>query len=182
MPAFDCAVTDPLCRLCGAPLRHSLVDLGCTPLANSFITAEQAARGEDRAYPLHARVCERCLLVQVEQAVPAEAIFSDYAYFSSFSSSWVAQIRVSGWTQVTPAARRLGIFGGRSGAIDSTGSEFRLSRIKAASQIRISRRASISQASYDEVCLHDSEAACQRPATFKGEFSNLFFYFLQGLS
>lgn len=90
MPAFDCALTDPLCRLCGAPLRHSLVDLGCTPLANSFITAEQAARGEDRAYPLHARVCERCLLVQVEQAVPAEAIFSDYAYFSSFSSSWVA--------------------------------------------------------------------------------------------
>ena len=74
MPAFDCAVTDPLCRLCGAPLRHSLVDLGCTPLANSFITAEQAARGEDRAYPLHARVCERCLLVQVETRTAVDQV------------------------------------------------------------------------------------------------------------
>jgi SAM-dependent methyltransferase len=83
-------MTPPACRLCGAPLQHSLVDLGLTPLANSFVTAEQAARGEDRAYPLHARVCERCLLVQVDEAVPAGAIFSDYAYFSSFSSSWVA--------------------------------------------------------------------------------------------
>jgi hypothetical protein len=78
------------CRLCGSGLRHTLVDLGSTPLANSFVTPEQAARGDDLAYPLHAKVCETCLLVQVDQAVPAEAIFSDYAYFSSFSSSWVA--------------------------------------------------------------------------------------------
>lgn len=83
-------MTGPACRLCGAPLRHTLVDLGCTPLANSFVTAEQAARGEDPAYPLHARVCEHCYLVQVDEVVPAEAIFSDYAYFSSFSTSWNA--------------------------------------------------------------------------------------------
>jgi SAM-dependent methyltransferase len=81
---------DPTCRLCSAPLRHTLVDLGSMPLANSFVTCEQVARGEDRAYPLHARVCDRCWLVQVDDAVPAASIFSNYAYFSSFSSSWVA--------------------------------------------------------------------------------------------
>lgn len=81
-------MTEPTCRLCAASLRHSLVDLGCTPLANSFVTAEQAASDLDQPYPLHARVCERCFLVQVDEVVPAEAIFSDYAYFSSFSSSW----------------------------------------------------------------------------------------------
>jgi len=78
------------CRLCGAPLVHSLVDLGVTPLANAYVTAEQAAQGLDQAYPLHARVCSSCLLVQVDEAVPPTAIFSDYAYFSSVSSSWVA--------------------------------------------------------------------------------------------
>jgi SAM-dependent methyltransferase len=86
-------VTGPACRLCGAALRHTLVDLGCTPLANSFVTAEQAASGQDVAYPLHARACEHCFLVQVDEVVPAEAIFSDYAYFSSFSSSWSAHAR-----------------------------------------------------------------------------------------
>ncbi|MBN8903501.1 MAG: SAM-dependent methyltransferase, partial [Rhodospirillales bacterium] len=49
-------MTDPICRLCTMPLRHSLVDLGATPLANAFVTPEQAAEGVDRAYPLHARV------------------------------------------------------------------------------------------------------------------------------
>lgn len=83
-------MTQPACRLCGAELRHSLVDLGRTPLANSFVSAEQATLGVDRPYPLHARVCERCMLVQVDEVVAAEAIFSDYAYFSSYSSSWVA--------------------------------------------------------------------------------------------
>ncbi len=80
----------PACRLCGAPLTRSFVDLGFTPLANAYVTAAQAARGEDRAYPLHARVCDACLLVQVDAvALPAE-IFADYAYFSSISSTWVA--------------------------------------------------------------------------------------------
>jgi 2-polyprenyl-3-methyl-5-hydroxy-6-metoxy-1,4-benzoquinol methylase len=81
------------CRLCGAPLHRSFVDLGPTPLANAFVTQEQAAAGVDRAYPLHARVCDACFLVQVEEVVPADSIFSDYPYFSSFATSWVNHAR-----------------------------------------------------------------------------------------
>jgi hypothetical protein len=61
------------------------------PLANAFVAPD--AGEPDPTYPLHARVCERCLLVQVEPVVPAEAIFSNYAYFSSFSESWLAHCR-----------------------------------------------------------------------------------------
>jgi SAM-dependent methyltransferase len=86
-------VTQLSCRLCGNALTHSFVDLGRTPLANAFVTPEQAAIGVDRAYPLHARVCDVCLLVQVEEVVPADTIFSDYPYFSSYSSSWVEHAR-----------------------------------------------------------------------------------------
>jgi SAM-dependent methyltransferase len=82
------------CRLCGAGLNRSFVDLGSTPLANSYPTAEQVALGQERSYRLHARVCDDCLLVQVDEAVPADAIFSaDYAYFSSISTTWVAHAR-----------------------------------------------------------------------------------------
>jgi hypothetical protein len=84
----------PHCRFCAAPLRHALVDLGLQPLANSYLTAEQLAAGTERSYPLHARVCHACFLVQVDDVVPAEAIFDqDYAYFSSFSPSWVAHAK-----------------------------------------------------------------------------------------
>jgi len=84
----------PHCRFCRTPLVHTFVDLGDQPLANSNLTAAQLAAGTERRYPLHARVCDACFLVQVEDAVPAEAIFDqDYAYFSSFSSSWVAHAR-----------------------------------------------------------------------------------------
>lgn len=76
------------CRFCDTELRHTLVDLGNTPLANSYLSDEAAARLE-KSYPLHARVCHNCMLVQVESVVSAEEIFSDYAYFSSFSTSWV---------------------------------------------------------------------------------------------
>ncbi len=79
----------PDCRFCGTALTTTLVDLGRTPLANSYVRPEDAGR-PDPAYPLCARVCPACFLVQVEDAVPAEAIFSDYAYFSSTSPSWVA--------------------------------------------------------------------------------------------
>lgn len=79
----------PACRFCGAPLKHDFVDLGSTPLANSYLTADEIARGLDKAYPLRARVCEACFLVQVDAPVSAQAIFSDYAYFSSYSDSWV---------------------------------------------------------------------------------------------
>ena len=54
------------CRLCGAALRASLIDLGATPLANALVTPADEARGADPAFPLHVRVCAACLLVQVE--------------------------------------------------------------------------------------------------------------------
>jgi SAM-dependent methyltransferase len=80
------------CRSCGAELEHTFVDLGATPLANSYLTAADLAKPEPR-YPLHARVCESCFLVQVESVVPAEEIFGDYAYFSSYAESWVEHAR-----------------------------------------------------------------------------------------
>lgn len=83
-----------LCRFCRTPLSHTLVDLGDQPLANSYLTPEQLAAGTERAYPLHARVCHACFLVQVEDVVPADAIFdAEYAYFSSYSASWVEHAR-----------------------------------------------------------------------------------------
>ena len=81
-------MADPECRFCAAALTVTLIDLGAMPLANSYAPTAELARAEPR-YPLHARVCVECLLVQVEEAVPASAIFSDYAYFSSYSDSWV---------------------------------------------------------------------------------------------
>ena len=83
----------PVCRHCGAALTLTLVDLGLSPLANSYVPPERAGTTGPR-YPLHARVCESCWLVQVDDAVPADEIFSaDYAYFSSFSDSWLAHCR-----------------------------------------------------------------------------------------
>ena len=80
----------PVCRHCGAPLARTLVDLGLSPLANSYVPLDKADVPCPQ-YPLHARVCDVCFLVQVEDAVPKEAIFdADYAYFSSFSESWLA--------------------------------------------------------------------------------------------
>ena len=81
------------CRFCGTPLSWDFVDLGTTPLANSYVTAQDIAQGRDARYPLHARVCPSCHLVQVEEPVSPEAIFSDYAYFSSYSDSWVDHAR-----------------------------------------------------------------------------------------
>lgn len=75
------------CRFCAAPLTRVLVDLGRTALANSY--AAPGTPAPDPAYELCARVCDACFLVQVADAVPAEAIFSDYAYFSSFSTGWL---------------------------------------------------------------------------------------------
>ncbi len=83
----------PACRACGAPLTTTFVDLGETPLANSYLTAEEVAAGRERRFPLHARVCGACFLVQVDDPVDPAAIFSDYAYFSSMSDSWVEHAR-----------------------------------------------------------------------------------------
>ncbi len=83
----------PRCRHCGTPLSATLVDLGRSPLANSYVEPERAGI-PCPTYPLHARVCPECFLVQVEDVVPAEEIFTpDYAYFSSFSDSWLAHCR-----------------------------------------------------------------------------------------
>ena len=79
----------PACRLCGASLHRSFVDLGPTPLANALVTSEQAAAGLDRAYPLHARVCDSCLLVQVDDVVGDDLAVTDCPYFSSFSAAWI---------------------------------------------------------------------------------------------
>jgi len=81
------------CRICGTELRRSFVDLGSTPLANSFVTPAQAVIGLDRPWKLHVYVCEVCLLTQLGTVIPAEGIFADYAYLSSYSSSWVAHAR-----------------------------------------------------------------------------------------
>ena len=87
-------MTQPACRFCGAPLTHDFVDLGSTPLSNAYLTRAQVEAGLDRAYPLHARVCDACFLVQVDAPVEPERIFDeDYAYFSSYSASWVEHAR-----------------------------------------------------------------------------------------
>lgn len=85
-------IRQPQCRFCDAPLTHAMCDLGMSPLANSYVPFEGPARGE-MTYPLKVRVCEHCLLAQLEAFESPDAIFSDYAYFSSFSSSWVEHAR-----------------------------------------------------------------------------------------
>jgi len=76
------------CRSCGAPLHHTFVDLGMSPLCESFRTAEQLNQMEP-FYPLHVRVCDQCFLVQLDEYVKPADIFTEYAYFSSFSDSWL---------------------------------------------------------------------------------------------
>jgi SAM-dependent methyltransferase len=82
----------PSCRLCGTPLTRTFVDLGMSPLCESYVSADHLDEAES-FYPLHVRLCESCLLVQLPAYVPGEDIFSDYAYFSSYSDSWVAHAR-----------------------------------------------------------------------------------------
>jgi SAM-dependent methyltransferase len=90
--ATDTDAALPTCRFCAAPLRHTFVDLGMSPLCESYVPADRA-NAMEAFYPLHAKVCERCLLVQLEEFVAAEDIFSEYAYFSSYSDSWVSHAR-----------------------------------------------------------------------------------------
>lgn len=82
----------PSCRFCKSPLQHTLVDLGMSPLCESYLTAEQLNQME-RFYPLHVYVCEKCFLAQLEEYVSPEAIFSEYAYFSSYADSWLEHAR-----------------------------------------------------------------------------------------
>jgi SAM-dependent methyltransferase len=89
---FAAEAVPAACRFCGADLRHTFVDLGMSPLCESYVPADRAGAMEP-FYPLHAKICERCLLVQLEEFVTADHIFSEYAYFSSYSDSWVAHAR-----------------------------------------------------------------------------------------
>ena len=84
-------MTPPLCRSCGSPLEHTVIDFGLQPLSNAYLTEADLAL--ERAYPLHARFCAHCFLVQVDDVVPPDQIFSDYAYFSSYADTWVDHAR-----------------------------------------------------------------------------------------
>ncbi len=77
------------CRGCDAPLSHSVVDLGLSPPSNA-LTPPEALGGAETFYPLHAYVCERCLLVQLDVFASPEELFRDYRYFSSYSTTWLA--------------------------------------------------------------------------------------------
>ncbi len=79
----------PRCRLCSTELTKTFVDLGMSPPCENYLAADELDRAET-FYPLHVRICEQCLLVQLPAYIAAEDIFSDYAYFSSYSDSWVA--------------------------------------------------------------------------------------------
>lgn len=76
------------CRFCGSPLSRTFVDLGMSPLCETYPSASDLNRGEIY-YPLHVYVCEHCFLVQLESYESPQNIFSDYPYFSSFSDSWL---------------------------------------------------------------------------------------------
>src|ERR1043165_8730664 len=78
----------PTCRFCNAQLVHTLCDLGMSPLCESILAADETNQMEP-FYPLKVWVCRKCLLVQLEQYVSAEHIFTEYAYFSSFSTAWL---------------------------------------------------------------------------------------------
>jgi hypothetical protein len=85
-------MSPPTCRFCRSPLEDIFADLGVSPLANSYLTPEQSGQME-MFYPLRALVCSQCLLVQLEQFETPEQIFSEYSYFSSYSSSWLEHSR-----------------------------------------------------------------------------------------
>src|SRR5579863_8022298 len=87
-----CSVRGNTCHFCAMPLRHTFVDLGMSPLCESFLNAGQLNQMEP-FYPLHVFVCERCFLVQLQEYVSVESIFEEYAYFSSYSESWLAHAK-----------------------------------------------------------------------------------------
>jgi SAM-dependent methyltransferase len=80
------------CRFCGEPLSCTFVDLGLSPLANSYRSPGQLGQGEMH-FPLHVFLCDHCFLVQLPDTCSSEEIFSDYAYFSSYSDSWLQHAR-----------------------------------------------------------------------------------------
>lgn len=87
----DATRTSP-CRLCDAPLSHTVVNLGMSPPCESFLPPDLVDEAE-LYYPLHVMICDDCLLVQLRDYVKPEEIFTEYAYFSSYSTSWVEHAR-----------------------------------------------------------------------------------------
>ena len=81
-------MTTTACRFCGAGLQRTFVDLGMSPLCETYPSVAELNHGEVY-YPLHVYVCEKCWLVQLEEYESAERIFSDYPYFASYSDSWL---------------------------------------------------------------------------------------------
>lgn len=81
------------CRFCGDKVEHTFADLGVSPLANSYVKPERLDQMEP-FYPLHVRVCARCFLVQLPQLATKEEIFEEYAYYSSYSDTWLEHCRV----------------------------------------------------------------------------------------
>src|SRR5215467_1600846 len=94
----------PTCRFCDTRLAHTLCDLGMSPLCESILAADQINQMEP-FYPLKVWVCHKCLLVQLEQYVSAEHIFTEYAYFSAFSTAWLEHAR----SYVAMITERLGL-------------------------------------------------------------------------
>src|ERR1700743_3234181 len=92
------------CRFCGGAL-HPFIDLGVSPPCESFLTARQLNEGEHFS-PLDVRVCSSCWLVQLGEFVSPEDIFTEYAYFSSYSQSWLAHAR--GYAEAMIERFRLG--------------------------------------------------------------------------
>src|SRR5262245_34775926 len=91
-PSSSMKLANRHCRLCQAPLETTFVDLGMSPLCESFLTADQLDHMEPY-FPLHVLVCSNCFLVQLQEYVKPEHIFTEYAYFSSYSTSWVEHAR-----------------------------------------------------------------------------------------
>ena len=81
------------CRLCGSFLKHTFVDLGMSPPCESFVPADRLDQMEPY-YPLYALVCDHCFLVQLKEYFSPADIFTEYAYFSSYATSWVDHARV----------------------------------------------------------------------------------------
>lgn len=92
------------CRLCNSNRLMSVLDLGATPPVQSFLSAA-AVDAPERTYPLHLRLCESCLLLQVPALITPEDTFTEYAYFSSYSASWVAHAKQF----VEAASSRIGL-------------------------------------------------------------------------
>jgi hypothetical protein len=81
-----------ICRSCGAPVTVTFADLGMSPLSNSYLTEDQLSHMEP-FYPLHARVCSECFLVQLDELVSPDSMFREYSYFSSYSTTWLEHAR-----------------------------------------------------------------------------------------